>query len=589
MTKFIKIRNSLTVILLLGAIIWSFSGNQFERRTLEVQDYIWNSGWSQIYNEEKIVLSSADEFQEVEVGETLVLTNIIPYLSNDKVLVFYSKDLEVKIYVGEEEIYNFEMQEEFEFLQTPGHMWNEVIIPASYAGETLRIELTSQFDERFMSTVTKLYLVDGEITQTIILKEDGFRLLMCIVIFGITILCYLNMIIWKRREIKKYFYGLGTLYLSVTLWLFGMTGIFTYIWNQPIVNLLICNLMVPLLPVTVYEFYKIIYNKQNRIFQVTGIVVWSNFFIQYILQFGFGISILTMLPLSYAVYAIGAVVVLLLLIHYTYQFRKSGRKIQEVDFALMSTWIIFAATIIEIIILLVFPERTDLIGRAGIIGIILYMMINMIALSYFEAKIDIEKLRIEEEYNQLQNVTLVHQIKAHFFYNTLNNISALCKTDAAKADRAIVSFSQYMHSYMYLINEKKNIPITQEIDLIKTSLEIEQIRFPDTFDFNIELEYADFKIPPLSIQPLIENALYHGIRRSTKHGELSITTKKAYGNAEIIISDNGVGFDVSILEKSASIGLQNLKKRIEIMANGSVEIESIIDEGTKITIKVPLK
>ncbi|MFI3325749.1 MAG: histidine kinase [Clostridia bacterium] len=186
-----------------------------------------------------------------------------------------------------------------------------------------------------------------------------------------------------------------------------------------------------------------------------------------------------------------------------------------------------------------------------------------------------------------ENTKLVYQIKAHFFFNTLNTISALCKKDATQADKAILTFASFMRSYMYLINEGQNIPFEQELSLVKSSLAIEKMRFPDSFTYDFDLEYTDFILPPLCLQPLVENAVQHGLRKTGSHGKMLISTKKVGDMAQIRVIDNGVGFDPSILETTNSIGIRNLTKRVELMAHGTVSFESKQGEGTVVLIEVP--
>ncbi|MFI3228239.1 MAG: histidine kinase [Clostridia bacterium] len=187
-----------------------------------------------------------------------------------------------------------------------------------------------------------------------------------------------------------------------------------------------------------------------------------------------------------------------------------------------------------------------------------------------------------------ENTKLVYQIKAHFFFNTLNTISALCKQDASKADKAIVTFASFMRSYMYLINEGQNIPFEQELSLVKSSLAIEKMRFPDSFTYDFDLEYTDFILPPLCLQPLVENAVLHGLRKTGSHGKMRISTQKVGNMAQVRIFDNGVGFDPAILETTSSIGIRNLTKRVALMANGTVSFESKQGEGTVVLIEVPI-
>ncbi|MFI3141593.1 MAG: histidine kinase [Clostridia bacterium] len=167
-------------------------------------------------------------------------------------------------------------------------------------------------------------------------------------------------------------------------------------------------------------------------------------------------------------------------------------------------------------------------------------------------------------------------------------VNTSCKKDASQADKAIMTFASFMRSYMYLINEGQNIPFEQELSLVKSSLAIEKMRFPDSFTYDFDLEYTDFKLPPLCLQPIVENAVIHGLRKTGSHGKMIISTKKVGNMAQVRIFDNGVGFDTSILESTNSIGIKNLTKRVQLMSNGSVSFESTQGQGTVVLIEVPI-
>ncbi|MFI3237533.1 MAG: histidine kinase [Lachnospiraceae bacterium] len=581
-----KIMRYVALACIILVFLGVFTGEKIEKKYIKVKGDLWNENWTQILDGEEINLDNPMDFTAVSVGETLVLTNEVPELFTSRVLLFYSKDLEINIFVEDENIYSFEMQENFEFLKTPGHLWNEVEIPMEYSGKTIRIELTSQFSNRFMGTLNELYFVEEYAVASVLLHEEVLRLFIALIMIITTSSAYINAIVWKRKRLKKYFLYLGNFYLSATLWLCGMIGAFTYFLKQPILNMLICNVMILVIPVAVYEFYNFIFEGDHVVLKVLKNLVWLNFWAQFILQFVFGVSILSMLPISYIIYVIGSILAFLLVIQYLFKYRKYNREI--FNFPLVSTLIFFLGAAIEILVLCLFPKRTDLIGISGIIGASLYMIINRIVIASFSSGIDIQKQKIEGEYHELQNITLVEEIKAHFFYNTLNSISALCKTDVDAADLAIQDFAKYMRSYMHLINEKKNIPITRELELLKATLELEKMRFFDKFEYTIDLEYIDFDIPPLSLQPIVENAIFHGFRQKQDKGIVNISIFEEENYVYIKISDNGVGFDIKILEKDDSIALRNLKRRIAIMAGGTLDIASEIGIGTMVVIRIPL-
>lgn len=140
---------------------------------------------------------------------------------------------------------------------------------------------------------------------------------------------------------------------------------------------------------------------------------------------------------------------------------------------------------------------------------------------------------------------------------------------------------------MYLINESDMIPFEQELTLVKSTLEIEKLRFPNSFTYELDLDIKNFDIPPLTLQPIVENALLHGLRRTGHHGTLKLKSHTADDAIYITITDDGLGFDTSVLAKTKSIGLKNLTRRIEMMVAGTVSIQSELGKGTTAVITIP--
>ena len=102
-----------------------------------------------------------------------------------------------------------------------------------------------------------------------------------------------------------------------------------------------------------------------------------------------------------------------------------------------------------------------------------------------------------------------------------------------------------------------------------------------------DIETKDFLIPSLSLQPVVENAIKHGVAHNAKEKIVRIITRKNDFNIFIIVEDNGAGFDVNAVDKQSSIGLHNVEKRIEMMCDAKIEIQSEIGQGTRVTIRIP--
>ena len=181
---------------------------------------------------------------------------------------------------------------------------------------------------------------------------------------------------------------------------------------------------------------------------------------------------------------------------------------------------------------------------------------------------------------------MMSQIQPHFLYNTLSTIQALCRIDPEKAFDTLEMFGTYLRQNLDSLDQPHLIPFRKELEHTQVYAEIEQIRFP-----SIQLEYKieddDFSVPPLTIQPLVENAIRHGVRGCDR-GLVQITARKDARCYTITICDNGKGFDPSAVDPGQThIGIQNVRERIESMCGGSLHIDSHPDAGTTITIRIP--
>lgn len=180
------------------------------------------------------------------------------------------------------------------------------------------------------------------------------------------------------------------------------------------------------------------------------------------------------------------------------------------------------------------------------------------------------------------------QLKPHFLYNVLNSIYYLCGKDSEKAQEAISTFSEYLRNNMASIEEKKMIPFEDELNHTKTYLALEVMRFKN-LSVRYDIQTTSFMCPPLSLQPLVENAVKHGILKKRGGGNLIISTKETNDSFIIEVQDNGVGFDPNsyALDNAVHIGINNVRDRISNMAGGSLNISSVIGEGSKAIIFLP--
>ena len=186
------------------------------------------------------------------------------------------------------------------------------------------------------------------------------------------------------------------------------------------------------------------------------------------------------------------------------------------------------------------------------------------------------------------------QISPHFLYNTLNSIIGLSYKDAEKTRRALNNLSIYFRGKLDIHRGKGLVTLESELELVRAYLEIEKMRYGERLEIEYDIEEGlDALIPPLIVQTIVENSVYHGIVVKTKGGKIKITTKReANGFMNIVIEDNGIGMTLEKQEellsgRSQGMGFKNVMGRIRILKNARLTLDSKIGEGTKIKIIIP--
>ncbi|WP_461612591.1 sensor histidine kinase [Clostridium sp. Marseille-QA1073] len=184
-------------------------------------------------------------------------------------------------------------------------------------------------------------------------------------------------------------------------------------------------------------------------------------------------------------------------------------------------------------------------------------------------------------------------MKPHFLYNVISTIIYFCYTDSKKAAELLTDFSRYLRLTFDIDNKLMIIPLSRELQLVDAYVQIEKARFGDKIEYDIEEELMDEKIPSLSIQPLIESAVKHGICKKKEGGTIYLSAKRREELIYIIVRDTGVGMSANKVEslkniedKNNGIGFSNIGRRIRRLAKADIDIYSIEGEGTTVTISI---
>lgn len=205
---------------------------------------------------------------------------------------------------------------------------------------------------------------------------------------------------------------------------------------------------------------------------------------------------------------------------------------------------------------------------------------------------ELENIRKELFLSRIRNST--GQIKPHFLYNALGSIQEVILEDPQRAASLLDDFTVHLRSCLKAIDSDKPILFSQEIENIRAYTNIEKMRFGDKLNVEFNLTATDFSILPLSIQPLVENAIRHGIYElADSSGTVVVSSLEDNETWIIEVKDTGVGFSVDEYEQKVqqgaidSMGLKNIRLRLEKIMRASLEISSEVGSGTVATVRIP--
>ncbi|MCR4649518.1 MAG: histidine kinase [Lachnospiraceae bacterium] len=305
-------------------------------------------------------------------------------------------------------------------------------------------------------------------------------------------------------------------------------------------------------------------------------------------------------PLGFVPFAVSGCYILILIID-SIKFFSKGK--EKTSFAVIySAFIVVLGSILETID----SEKRIIVNFAMLSTLIYFLLLYFKTVMEQETEI-VRQMRIEMMYSQ---------IGPHFIFNTLSAIYGLVDKNPEKAKLAIEKFSEYLRGNIDSIGKAEPVDFEEELKHIDAYVWIEKMRFGDELTVEYELGTMDFKVPALSIQPLVENAIKHGIHKKAAAGKVCVKTGENEDAYFIEVTDDGVGFDTSEMEKDimfeienatdrglgfkkrklekpdkkgggrGHVGLSNIRSRLLSSGIGKMEIESEIGKGTKATVYI---
>lgn len=277
-------------------------------------------------------------------------------------------------------------------------------------------------------------------------------------------------------------------------------------------------------------------------------------------------------PIYMAMYFILIILIIIGFIQYGRNFRRQNK----VSLYAIMTFIIAG---------ILMQELTESYIRTA------YLVIAIgLALLYIHVS-ELAQVKTDDELKLKNYEIMESQIKPHFLFNVLSVIREIYQDDVDEGDEALVEFSQYLRYNLDILGKEDMVDFASEMENVERYLDMQKMRFGDTLKTSFDLQCKDFKVPSLSIQPIVENAVNHGVRKKLYGpGLVTIRSREFDDHYEIQIVDNGPGFDPNNIkhdDDKTHIGLENVRERLRIAGKGELKIDSVIGEGTTATLIIP--
>lgn len=193
----------------------------------------------------------------------------------------------------------------------------------------------------------------------------------------------------------------------------------------------------------------------------------------------------------------------------------------------------------------------------------------------------------QREIAQQRASIMVLQMRPHFIYNTLMTIYSLCNQDAQKARQVTMDFTNYLRKNFNAVASENPIPFSAELEHTRAYLAVEQAQFQEMLLVEYDTPHTRFRVPPLTLQPIVENAVKHGRDPYLGPLHLSICTRETNAGSEIIVENDGADLKAANDNNEPYTALANIRQRLELMCGGELTITPRDGGGTVVRVTIP--
>lgn len=501
------------------------------------------------------------------------------------------QNLIAKIYINDQLVFSFGDPGTYpSFSDSPGNRFISFISPGIQTTDRIEIQLTDTYPnfnvKAFSDFLERIYsgYQDSLIMRNF--SDWGLSIILCIVYIALGVLVLLALIIMKALHVKglnKYLYFVGFILSGGTCMFVKFDVVWIY-WPHTVFYNLLAYWCVPIMFLTCNAYlYSFIQGFTKRILTP---LLWINIAAVYFLIAFFilgydGYSILD----TYLFFSVLHVIVQAVCLYHE-AFVSKNAEARKIFYSIS---ILILAGMIEAVDFYLRFIPQGIVLLLGFIGLILFQAIQMIYCFVDNMRKATKSQELMNELLQNRMRIMLTQIQPHFVANTLTTISALCETDPMTAKSVTEHFAHYLGDNIDALSHDTPMPFLKELEHVEHYLYLEKIRFDERLNVVMDTTVTGFYLPALTLQPIVENAVKHGITKRLEGGTVTIRSKESKDNYIISVIDDGVGFNdrQKLSGDGKHIGIDNVRARLRLQCGGSLYIQSIVGLGTTAKIIIP--
>ena len=607
------------VILTIAILVLFIGLNLFsDESTIAIEDRYqeFSKGWRlQAGDRDEIVDLPASI--HIEPNESAYLSKELPRLSQYYAVATRNYHQRLTAYVAGRDIYHFPPTDRNVKSSIITDDWNMIKLDENMTGQIFTMELTAG-DYGFTEYIKPAYL--GEDNSLIYYLRANtavpYGMAVSIIALGL-VLIILGFVYGKYNDDRCQIIA-GLMLIAIGTWVTNRSKMpLLFMGSSFRFYLAYISLMIE--PVLILLYVSEKFKSKNKKFTNGLLMGFSIFLLAVVLIVHFtNYPVHQAVPIAYV--SIFLVSVYLLYMLWQVSFGKDTASITP--FAVRTNRIEFFATLIMVVGVVLGIIRDFFVGNDRLwtdIGAIPKMALNAFAIgqllvhiyrSYHTVE---ERERLQGKLHDSQLELMMGQIQPHFIFNTLSSIRTLIKVDPDTAYSMVYNFSNYLRANVDNVTNMDGIGFSSEVEHINSYVNIEKVRFGDRLEVEYDIKEHDFIVPPLSIQPLVENAIKHGVTKNVGGGTVWLRSYSTDDYYIVEVEDDGVGFTPERLEEiqksienhdhmegssevnltgngsenHRSSGMRNIYLRLKEMSNADFDIESTEGKGTKVTVRFP--